>query len=253
MVFITMHKAGSVFVNGVIRDILTGLGLVHIDFAKTAFRKSAFEADYCIERSPLLSMPGYYFGAFRGPYVESFADLSKNRLVVQVRDPRDCIVSLYFSFRYSHPLPGEGELRDRLKHIRSETSAKAIDSFAMDQVRNQAKGMTVIRKVLEHYPETLLLKYEEMVLDFDAWFQKLREFLGVPMSQDDINRYKTAVLPCHEDVNKHKRQVLPGDFRRKLEIETQEAVTRGLQVHLERFGYLDFGVDREMKDYGDPS
>ncbi len=113
--------------------------------------------------------------------------------------------------------------------------------------------MAVIRKVLEHYPETLLLKYEEMVLDFDAWFQKLREFLGVPMSQDDINRYKTAVLPCYEDVNKHKRQVLPGDSRRKLEIETQEAVTRGLQVHLERFGYLDFGVDRERKDYGDPS
>jgi len=77
-----------------------------------------------------------------------------------------------------------------------------------------------------------------MVLDFDAWFQKLRAFLGVPVSQDDINRYKTAVLPCQEDITKHKRQVLPGDFRRKLAIETQEALTQGLQVHLERFGYL---------------
>ena len=58
-------------------------------------------------------------------------------------------------------------------------------------------------------------------------------------------------------VNGVIRDILTGPglvhIRRKLEIETQEAVTRGLQVHLERFGYLDFGVDRERKDYGDPS
>jgi len=48
----------------------------------------------------------------------------------------------------------------------------------------------------------------------------------------------TRSLAPQENVNEHKRQVLPGDFRRKLKIETQEAVTRGLQVHLERFCYL---------------
>ncbi len=58
------------------------------------------------------------------------------------------------------------------------------------------------------------------------------------MASQDLDRYKTEVLPREENVAKHKRQILPGDYRRKLKIETQEALTRGLQVPLERFGYL---------------
>jgi hypothetical protein len=79
--------------------------MAHVDFARTAFSMGIDEASYCIERSGALSTPGYYFGAFRGPYVESFDDLSTSHLVVQVQDPRDCIASTYFAFRYSYSLP----------------------------------------------------------------------------------------------------------------------------------------------------
>ena len=88
VVFITMHKAGSVFTNRVIRDILARVGLVHIDFARTAFSMGLDEAPYCIERSGLLCTRGYYFGAFRGPYVESFGDQPRFlRRPVQHRSP----------------------------------------------------------------------------------------------------------------------------------------------------------------------
>lgn len=238
VVFITMHRAGSVFTNRVIRDILARVGMVHVDFARTAFSMGVDEARYCIERSGVLCTPGYYFGAFRGPYVESFGDLSMSRLVVQVRDPRDCIVSMYFAFRYSHSLPGAGEARAMFENARNEIAAQEIDGFSPTQTRQYVHRMAVIARLLERYPEAFLLRYEEMVCDLDAWFRKLCAFLGVPVASEDLDRFKTEVLPREENVTKHKRQILPGDYRRKLKIETQEALTRDLQEPLERFGYL---------------
>lgn len=240
VVFMSMHRAGSSIVNRLLRRMLAQVGMVPVDFARTAFAMGVDEARYCTERSHLLSTPGYYFGAFRGPYVQYFGDLSASRLVVQVRDPRDCIISLYFSVRYSHGLPGgDGEARATFQNLRNDVAAIDIDTFALTQVEAYAHRLQVISKVLETYPEALLLKYEDMILHFSAWFQKLREFLDVPVSQGDFDRYRTAVLPCEEDVTKHRRQMLPGDFRRKLKIETQEAVTRALRGALEQFGYLD--------------
>ncbi len=243
VVFITMHRAGSVFTNRVIRDILARVGMVHVDFARTAFSMGLDDAPYCIERSGLLCTPGYYFGAFRSPYVESFGDLSSSRLVVQVRDPRDCIVSMYFAFRYSHSLPGAGEARTIFENARNEIAAQEIDGFSPTQACQYVHRMAVIAKLLERYPEALLLRYEEMVCDHDAWLRKLCAFLGVSVEPEDRDRFKAAVLPREENVAKHKRQILPGDYRRKLKIETQEALTRDLQVPLERFGYLGSVAD----------
>jgi Sulfotransferase domain len=239
VVFITMHRAGSVFTNRVITDIVARVGMVHVDFARTAFSMGVDEGPYCIERAGALCTPGYYFGAFRGPYVKSFGDLSTSRLVVQVRDPRDCIVSMYFAFRYSHSLPGAGEARTMFENARNEIAAQEIDSFSLTQTCQYVHRMAVIAKLLERYPEALLLRYEEMVSDHDTWLRKLCAFLGVAVETEDLDRYKTEVLPRKEDVTKHKRQILPGDYRRKLKIETQEVLTRALHVPLERFGYLE--------------
>lgn len=243
VVFITMHGAGSVFTNRVIGDILARVGMVHVDFARTAFSMGVDVASYCMERSGLLSTPGYYFGAFRGPYVEGFGDLSTSRLVVQVRDPRDCIVSMYFALRYSHSLPGAGEARTMFENTRNEIAAQEIDAYSLTQACQYGHRMAVIAKLLERFPEALLLSYEQMVSDRDAWLRKLCAFLGVSEASQGLDRYKTEVLPREENVTRHKRQVLPGDHRRKLKIETQEALTHALRVPLERFGYLGSVAD----------
>src|SRR3546814_6832035 len=100
IVFITMHKAGSVFVNSILNIIAVENGLTPVDFAGQAFDGGVKEWKYCVDKSTLFRERGYYFGAFRGPYIDKFADLLQNRVLMQVRDPRDCIVSLYYSYRF---------------------------------------------------------------------------------------------------------------------------------------------------------
>lgn len=125
------------------------------------------------------------------------------------------------------------------ENARNEIAAQEIDSFSPTQTCQYVHRMAVIAKLLERYPEALLLRYEEMVSDHDTWLRKLCAFLGVEVETEGLDRYKTEVLPRKEDVTKHKRQILPGDYRRKLKIETQEMLTRALHVPLERFGYLE--------------
>ena len=128
-----MHKAASVFVNQVLSLALECEGITHVDFAREAYTQGVKEWEYCVFKSHLFSTPGYYFGAFRGPYINKFEDLHANRIVVQVRDPRDCIVSLYYSYKFSHGKPGNGVLTNIFNQLRRHAEETDIDKFALEQ------------------------------------------------------------------------------------------------------------------------
>lgn len=240
VVFITMHKAASVFVNRVLDLVLVNEGMVHVDFAGEAFNSGTKEWEHCVSKSHLFSTPGYYFGAFRGPYVDKFEDLSKNRIVVQVRDPRDCIVSLYYSYKFSHGAPGDGVLKKIFNRIRSHVEETDIDSFAIEQAKTYSRRLGMITDLCNKYDDYTLLTYETMVLDFAAWENQLYGYLSV----DPPQRIRAQVAELanfevpEEDVTQHKRQVVPGDHKRKLKSETIEQMDAILAEHLTQYGYL---------------
>lgn len=241
MVFITIHKAGSVFVNDVLNIVAEENGLIPVDFAGEAFREGVKEWQYCVDKSPLLRERGYYFGAFRGPYVDKFADLSQNRILMQVRDPRDCIVSLYYSYRFSHGAPGKGPLRKIFDRIRQSTQEKGIDEFALQQAASYAKRLQMISNVHDQNANrTLLVTYEEMVQDFDGWLDRILGFFGLRITEKTRRRLlETASFNVvHEDQQAHKRQVAPGDHLRKLTPETIRRMDEIMSVQLREYGYL---------------
>ncbi len=240
VVFVTMHKAASVFVNDVLDLALKPEGMVHVDFAFDAFQKGIKEWEYCVSKSHLFSTPGYYFGAFRGPYIDKFEDLSANRIVVQVRDPRDCIVSLYYSYKYSHGEPGEGVLKKIFNRIRKHVEDTEIDDFALEQAKIYSRRLAMITDLCNRYEDYVLLKYERMVLDYEKWEGQLYGFLGVdpfPAVRKKIKALAAFDVKS-EDVTQHKRQVTPGDHTRKLKPRTIDQMNEILSEHLVRYGYL---------------
>ena len=240
VVFVTMHKAASVFVDGMLDLALTPGGIVHVDFAGEAFRQGLKEWEFCVARSHLFSTPGYYFGAFRGPYIDKFGDLSRNRIIVQVRDPRDCIVSLYYSYRYSHAAPGEGVLKRIFERIRAHVGKIEIDEFALEQAKTYSKRLTLITDLCNKYENHLLLNYERMVLDFEKWERQLYDYLEIdpsPRVRKEIKARASFDVKT-EDVAQHKRQVTPGDHKRKLKPETIEQMDQILAEQLRCYGYL---------------
>jgi|GEM_PF-2000544 len=239
VVFVTMHKAGSVIANTLLARLLMDEGMARVDIAGEAFRAGLKEWLYCVERSHLLATPGYYFGAFRGTYVRKFKDLSRNRLIVQLRDPRDCIVSLYYSYRISHGPPGDGPTRRVFDKVREHLRDMSIDEFALRNIKHYRKRVAVLEAVMAQYPNHVLVKYEDMVGNFEHWLQRICTFLPVaPPEQTLVELRRLADFRVSgEDEHRHRRQVTPGDFRRKLQPATQAALTNGLGRQLALFGY----------------
>jgi len=239
VVFITMHKAGSVIANEILASLLGPEGLVHVNFATNAFDLGVREQPYCAERVHLLRTPGYYFGAFRQTTSDWFGDLSSNRLIFQIRDPRDCIVSLYFSYRYSHPEPGNGSVTPLFDSLRKEARQSNIDEYAIKKIDEYLKRFRIINSLMDKFQNHILVRYEDMVLCFRQWLSDISDFLGVNPSQETLGALmKLANFDvAKEDVNLHKRQVTPGDFSRKLAPETQKKLTEAFSCYLEKFRY----------------
>ncbi len=237
--FVTMHKAGSVFVDQVLSQLTGPMGFEHVDLAFQAFQMGRSEHLYCVAQDYVLSQPRCYFGPFRGPYIRKMRKLERLRLVAQVRDPRDCIVSLYYSLKYSHPAPASGPAKETYERNLSFIQTADFEAFVHKQARQYAVRMQVLLNVLERTQQSLLLRYENMVGAPLEWLSLLCKFLNIDMSpqiSDWVNE-EMSTIGLVEDLSRHKRQVLPGDFRRKLSASMQDHLTRMLRPHLDAFGY----------------
>lgn len=161
------------------------------------------------------------FGPIRASRKIIFPDnMDKYKILLHLRDPRDLLVSKYFSRAYNHAR-NEGRFTisdEEREKMRIEGLSTFIYEF-MPQVKNEYE--LFITNLIGR-SNVVVLKYETMVLDFPAW---LKGFLQ-PFSEytDDTQKiydemvvdYKNEFVVDKEDIYSHKRQVLPGDYLRQL-------------------------------------
>ena len=119
---------------------------------------------------------GYLYCPFR-----KFIDipkLEKYRILLMLRDPRDVLTSLYFSSAYSHAdSPVLGVFKDRQKAL-----SQTIDEFVIDKSDLYLQRYRQYCQNLFGKPNVLFVKYEEMVTDFNTWFNKVTDFLELNVS-----------------------------------------------------------------------
>ena len=170
---------------------------------------------------------------------ERCLDSSELRLVAQVRDPRDCIISLYYSLIYSHPPPAQGPAKEKYQRNLAVTQSADLETFVRKQARQYAVRMHVLQDVFQRAQNGILLRYETMVGAPPEWLSALCEFLRIDLSPQIANWVSKEMCTNDlvEDVSRHKRQVFPGDFRRKLTASMQDQLTSMLRPHLDAFGY----------------
>ena len=236
---LSMHKAGSTIANRILGDIAQVRGYELDLVANKAWNSSMTAEEYFISYQPEMKTEGYYYGMVRGAFARKLPVIGSLRAIVQVRDPRDCITSAYFSFGESHRLPDDDEKRAAFLERREKINSVDIDSFAAPRARPYRQRMDVLAQIIDAHDDVLVLKYEEMVLDTEAWLGRISEFLGQPVTDALRARLgeKLDFSVDGEDTSRHKRQVLPGDHRRKLSPETIAAMNADLKDMLVRFDY----------------
>ena len=101
-----------------------------------------------------------------------------------------------------------------------------------------ARSMTDYAPVLS-LPNTLVLKYEDMILRKELLIGHLARHFGMRASPQDISDILgwADKIPAAEDPRAFVRQVLPGDHRKKLDDATIGRLNEHLSAAMHLFGY----------------
>ncbi|MEP3334407.1 sulfotransferase domain-containing protein [Sedimentitalea sp.] len=236
---LSMHKAGSSITQQILTDFAIAKGY-EIDLVSHQVSDSPMkEADLFRSYQDQMRLQGVYYGVARGPYVRSLKILDRLKTIIQIRDPRDCLISGYFSFTISHPAPRNPDKQKNFERKRAKRMQMTADEFALDRAENYRMRMQILADIAERHDDCLMLKYEEMVTDTSTWLNRISEFLEQPLTNELIAALgeKIDFNVSTEDVNKKKRQVTPGDHARKLQPETITALNDILGEQMARYGY----------------
>lgn len=168
-----------------------------------------------------------------------FPNMDGIRHLIHVRDPRDILVSEYFSLGWLHSDQGWSESdKDRRKRIQQIS----IDDFVLNESDfYQYPLMDRYQPVLSllNRTDVSIVKYEQMVTEFPKWLGEVFEFLGLSEEQKTyrklVKRYRHEFEPGGPD--SHKRNVTPGDHQNKLSSATIDGLNTEFRPILDALGY----------------
>lgn len=236
---IGIAKGGSTLMHAVVRDICERAGRAYIDAPAAFFAHGVEPGSVLLDLDWLRNRDGTVFGGFRWvhPWIDDEV-LHKRDKIVLVRDPRDCLVSLYFSHAYSHAKPGEG-LTAQFSGQRRKALEADLDSFVLSEVSGRVFQNFCRILALTRLPNLTLFRYEDVVFDKRRWVGELTTALGADLDEASCQTIADAHdrIPDSETENAHIRQVTPGDNARKLKPETIKRLNETFAPILDAFGY----------------
>jgi hypothetical protein len=248
----TTHKAGSMVLHRVLKDICE---LNRIRYYSPNDRRAMLPLDRIFAGHDFIAKKRGCFGPIRF-FIPTKA-LNEASVILHLRDPRDVLVSMFYSYCYMHA----GEIEAQTGY-RKEVADAGIDRFVLDMVSERfydyrgdygigSRYKKDVGTVLDRYeryltellnrPNTMVVSYEEMVLSFPAWLKKITRAFELVDPEETravvAARHANSVAAGEEDVWSHKRKVTPGDHREKLQSETIRRLDQVLAPVLDKLGY----------------
>lgn len=180
---------------------------------------------------------------------DDFPNIKRIKKIVQIRDPRDMIVSEYYSFGFSHTNNSWSEEKKKAREIISQMS---IDDYVLSILdeKNQAyrlAGYSLQERFLVFLPElaedALIVKYEDMILNYSHWLKSIIDAFEFGAFSNIANQYyflkykDEFKIPKKENIYSHKRAVKPGNYRDKLKPQTINQLNQVFAEFLNKYGY----------------
>ena len=239
----SLNKAATQFVKSILTRAGAEAGLVPVALHSLAFASSLpyFDDLSAEEMEPYgvaLRPRGYVYSPFGGPIEGvSFDDF---RVVLMVRDPRDLLVSEYFSVAFSHMLPPDRAKRRTFAAQRRFAIENGVDAYALRYCERMRLTFERYARQLLGRPNVHFTKYETMIADFEPWLRDLLAFCALEPSAELMRTFLdegSAPAPSVADTRVHRRQVSSGEHLRKLKPEIVERLNESLAPVLAEFGY----------------
>jgi hypothetical protein len=240
--FYTLHKCASSLFSGYVLNNLDGLK--KIDYAQLIYG-GEIEPDTRLE----FERRGYVYGPIRisagkaGRVGEMLvAPTTENRFIRDktavffVRDPRDILVSSYYSFGYTHDFSPVDSIREQQQARRRDILAVSLDAYVLEHAMEQAGYFEEIHRLSGICRNSTILKYEDMIERFELFANRMTRCL--PVDEGVIRQIYERSRPREsEDTSSHRRSGRVGGFRGKLAKETVASLNARLRGVLDKFDY----------------
>jgi len=220
IIFYSMHRSGSTAQTDILRKLASGSQYKH-RFAYPEIEKfnllEGNEVLYELPPNMRIIPENLIYGPFRRPLNIKYDNL---KVVFTLRDPRDTLVSMYFSKAFSHGPPPSEKLKEKFLESRKEAIEMGIDKYVIDRSQLLLDIYQYYISIYNKCEDKALLTYEDMVLNFKKYASKLSEFcISGPCAK--LNSLEKCFRPpSKENLMSHKRKLTPGDHKDKLQKNT---------------------------------
>lgn len=183
---------------------------------------------------------GFLYTVFGG-LVEDIPHIENYRTVIMVRDPRDMLVSAYYSYSKSHAPPKSKSKAAEFQQLREKLSKMSVDEYVIDMCQNTKWRLGQYLNLQDSTPSVCILRYEDMIADFSTWLEKLLEHcewqISKQLKDQLLKEAEQSKRLKKEDHSSHRRQVTPGDHKRKLQDNTITYLNEYFEEALSELGY----------------
>jgi hypothetical protein len=237
--FYTFHKcASTLFSRYVLKNVQ---GLRHVDYAGEIFRGKkpsiVFQPKGCIYGPIRLSARQHeVYCSLVQP--TSRLEFVKDKLAIfMVRDPRDILISAYYSFGYTHGFSPVQEIRNRQVEMRKELQSKTIDEYVLERAVSIRDNFETVSRLSQACERSVVLRYEDMIDNWELFASDLTKYITIKPAV--LRQVYEKSRPREKEVlSSHRRSGQVGNFRLKLKPETIGSLDITFAAVLERFRYV---------------
>lgn len=238
IVFISLHKcATSYFSDYVLRNV-TGYKL--IDYLQYLYQHDQ-------KLIPDIKKYGHIYGVIRLQeenhprfnFVESFLahpEFCNTRQVYFTRDPRDILVSSYYSFGFTHGISNVEDMKHYEIEKRENIRKQSLDEYVLNEAPVLRDKLLKMHNLIHGNTDCIHLKYEEMIQEFDKFFEKFIEYVPVNESIYDVF-YKNTRPARDSGRDLHKRDGSIQGYQYKLRNSTVDELNFIFKDVIQYFNY----------------
>lgn len=242
--FYTFHKCASSLFSGYILPNVDELK--HVDYARQIYSGAIVTQDQVT-----FEKFGHVYGPIR---ISANRDSPANKLLVVqttdpyfiqdkkavffLRDPRDILVSSYYSMGFSHEMSPVLEVRNLQGAKRDRILEQSIDEYALGKAEEHKHFFQTLDYLATRCEKRNIMRYEDMIENFDLFSKQISEC--IPLRDEILSGiYKQTRPKIIEDIHRHRRSGRVGGFRDHLKSETIESLNNCFRDILARYGYSE--------------
>jgi hypothetical protein len=246
IIHFSVNKAATQYVRDLLMRCAMEIGLVPIGLAEYAFHTNFpylddLSTDEMGDYQYLFKPTGYLYSVFGG-MIEGIHDFEKYSVILMIRDPRDVLVSEYYSYAYSHSEPSRlGNKFNDFMEKRRKARELTISEYALTECdRVYDNYQRYMDLLLNNRSNVYVTRYEDMTNDWSGWFDKLLDFCKLEISYEllmTLSKEAARLKPSQENIHQHNRKGIPGDYAEKLDRQTINVLNSRFSSVLEKFNY----------------